>query len=201
MSRIKVDSFSLRTLLLAFMALPGALAIVFPSQSQAYVELNTFYFSEALSNGSSQTMSRMFIEGTLGFAIDRKGVYLVGWNYSMFTTSDVATATTAYSSTQMGPRFVMMIDKHRQWSVGLGYNLVTSATYTDGGGTSEKWKGSALKFDIGYSFELSEATMLGLRLNYSSASFIEKLASETDYSVVSYTKTHMYPSCYFIWFF
>lgn len=167
----------------------------------AFIELNAFYTGETLSTGASETTSRVFLEGAIGFQIDKKGYYLVGWNYSMFSTSDQAIETTAYSSVQMGPRFIFILDKGKNWSLGLGYNLVTSATFKAGSGTEETWKGTGLKADIGYNFPLGEDFFLGLRLNYSSATYAEKLIGETTYSTVSYSKTMIYPSIYSIFIF
>lgn len=162
----------------------------------AHVELNLFYDSDSLSTGTAATSTKMFIDGTVGFEIDRKGMYLVGWNYSLYSTSETSATTTTYASTQMGPRFLVMLDKNKNWSVGLSYNLVTTATYSDGSGTSEKWKGTGIKADLGYTFALSDSIRFGLRLNYSMTSYVEKLVGDTDYSVISYSRSTMYPSVY-----
>ncbi|HVK61451.1 MAG TPA: hypothetical protein VM432_07870 [Bdellovibrionales bacterium] len=169
---------------------------------RAHVELNTFYTSESLSMGSNSTNSRMFIEGAIGFSIDKKSTYLVGWNYSMMTTSDAkGSDTTSYSSTQMGPRFLWFMTKDKSWSLGLGYYLVTTATFSTNGGESVKWRGTALKADVGYNFPVSENLYLGIRLNYSSATYSEKIEGETELENVSYAKTAMYPSLYAVYVF
>ena len=66
---------------------------------RAHVEVNAFYTGEALSAGSTMTSNRTFIEAAIGFSIDKKAQYNVGWNYSMMSMSDVSTTTTTYSST------------------------------------------------------------------------------------------------------
>jgi hypothetical protein len=182
-----------------FVSLALILGLSLPAK--AHIELNGFYASESLTEAATSSASRMFLEFTVGFEIDKKGDYLVGWNYSMFSTTDTATATAKYASTQMGPRFLMMLDKAKNWSFGLGYYVVTSATYESGPGSSEKWKGRALKVDVGYSFPISDKWYMGLRGNYSSASYDERLVGATGYSVVAYSKTLLYPSVYTVLFF
>lgn len=170
--------------------------------ANAFAELNVFYFSEGLTTDASTTGTRMFIDASVGAELGRKNNYLVGWNYTMHSTSDAGTATTTYSSTQMGPRFVYIIDSARQWSVGLGYYLVTSGTYdSGGGGTAPKWKGSALKFDFGYSFPVADSLFMGLRFNYSQASYVEQITGETTFATIAYSKTSMYPSLYMVFYF
>lgn len=177
------------------------LALGFTTEAQAFVELNTFYFSDAMSAAATTSSNRMNIEAALGFAVDNKNRYLVGWGYNMMTSTDASTTTATYSSTQMGPRFIVGIDKNNEWTVGLAYYLVTNASYDSGGGSSVTWKGTALKFDLGYSFKLSDSFMLGIRGNYSSASYTEQLVGSTTYSAVGYSRTSMYPSLYTIYYF
>ena len=181
----------------------AVLAIFFaaPARAQIYAELNVFYLSDTLNTGSAVVSTRMFIDTSLGFQVDKGGRFLAGWGYSMHSTSHATTTTTTYSSTQMGPRFVYHIDRNKNWSVGAGYYLVTSATYNSGSGDGEKWKGTAIKADFGHNFNLTNEFLLGLRLNYSSASYVEKLVGTETYSTVSYTKVMMYPSVYMIYLF
>lgn len=176
------------------------LAALLPaSRAHAFIELNAFYFSDTMAADSSASSNRMFVEGTLGFMIDKKGEYLVGWAYGMFNATDTTTSSITYASTQMGPRFVWVIDKAKNWSLGLGYYLVTSATYN--AGTEEKWKGSAIKADAGYNFNVTDRFQMGVRLNYSAATYTEKLVGATTYSEVSYTRSFIYPSLYSMYLF
>ena len=182
------------TLLALFLTLAAEPAL-------AHLELNAYYSSGTMNTGSAETNTSMFIEGALGFTIDKKGQYLVGWGYNMVSTTEAGTGTTVYSSTQMGPRFLWFVDKSKNWSVAFAYYLVTSATYTPDGGTAEKWKGTGLKLDAGYNFPVNDSFSLGVRMNYSSATYIEKLTNDTTYEQVSYTNSQIYPSLYLVWLF
>jgi hypothetical protein len=164
--------------------------------ASAYFELNTYYYSETVNTGSAATKGRMLVDVSLGFAVDKDGKYQVGWNYSTHSSTDTATTTTTYVSTQMGPRFIWFFTKAKTMNLGVSYNLVTKGTYTPDGGTSEIWNGTGLKADIGYNFAVGESTFLGLRLNYSSASYTSKLVGATDYSESANLVSYIYPSIY-----
>ncbi|MES2963342.1 MAG: hypothetical protein V4760_05595 [Bdellovibrionota bacterium] len=171
--------------------------------AHAFAEINLFYFTDAMSASATTANNRMNYEISVGFAVDKKNQYLVGWGYNTLTSSDTGASGVAstYSSTQMGPRFIYAIDKNNEWTVGLAYYLVTNATYDDGSGSSVKWKGTALKFDFGYNFPASGNFLIGVRMNYSSASYTEQLVGSTTYSAVGYTRTSMYPTLYGIYLF
>lgn len=182
-----------RSLVTIFMMLASVFAA---KNADAYFELNSFYTSETMNTGSTETKSRMFIEACLGFAIDKDSRYMLGWNYGVFNTTNTATTTTTYSSTQMGPRFTWFFNKSKSWSLGVAYNIVTTANYDSGTGSSAKWTGTAIKADLGYNFALTESWLLGVRLNYSSATYVSQLVGSTTYSTTSNTALFMYPSIY-----
>jgi hypothetical protein len=177
--------------------------IAWAPKAHGFLEFNTFYSNESLGLvGSTDTNNRLFWEVCLGFGIDKKSDYNVGWDYSSYSTSDsVDSVTTTYASTQMGPRFIVYFDKEHQWSLGLGYYLVTTGAYTSGSAPSETWKGTALKFDIGYNFPVTTSFFLGVRMNYSSASYASTLVGASTYSTDAHTKSIIYPSVYGIWMF
>jgi hypothetical protein len=176
--------------------------IAFVQKASAYVELNGFYFNDSLTVGTAASANRLFIEGSLGFAVDSHKKYNIGWNYSTQSTSDVANGKTAtYSSSQMGPRFLIFLDRNNAWSLGFGYYLVSKASYDDGNGNSATWKGTAYKVDIGYNFPVTESLLAGIRMNYSGASYSEQIVGSTTYSNVSYTRSIIYPSLYAVYIF
>lgn len=178
-----------------------ALVLLLSERSFAFAELNVFYLSDALTISTSNTSSRMFIEGAIGFAVDKKKKYNIGWAYAMHSAQDKKTATEKYSATQMGPRFLYVIDKNGAWTIGVGYYLVSKAKYNDGIGSEPEWKGSAIKVDAGYNFPLAENFFAGIRMNYSAASYNEQLVQSTTYSNVSYKRTLIYPSLYSVFMF
>lgn len=178
----------------------GICLALFPAAASAFVELNAFYYSEAATQATTTSGTRMFIEAAVGFKVDKKGQFLAGWGYATHSHTDTGTTSTTYTSTQMGPRFVWLIDKDRTWGLGFAYYIVTSASY-DGGSSAETWKGTAMHLDLGYNLPVSEDFLVGLRLNYSSATFTEKLVGSSNYSEIAYAKTYMYPSVAAIYMF
>lgn len=168
--------------------------------ASAYIELNTFYMNESMNTGATESSSRMFIDGSIGVSVDRKGHYLIGWNYSLSNVTQSTTTSTTYSSSQMGPRFIWFFTRSKSWSLGLTYNILTTANYTAESSSAEKWTGMAIKADLGYNFELSEKAYLGIKLNYSTASYNSKLVDSTDYSTISNNASFIYPSLSFVYF-
>jgi hypothetical protein len=172
----------------------GLLVFTASERASAFVEVNGFFFNDTLTIGTTNSTSRMIFEGAIGFAVDRKKRYNVGWNYSMHSATDKTTTTAKYTASQMGPRLLWILDKKGNWSAGFGYYLVSKAKYDDGQGNAPEWKGSAFKVDAGYNYEISENFFAGIRLNYSSASYSEQLVQSTTYSNVSYKRSMIYPS-------
>lgn len=169
---------------------------IFSWSASAYLELNTFYSSDNFKNSSTTTNTVTLYDVSIGFAVDKKGLYLVGWNYTGHSTSKTTTTSESYASTQMGPRFLFHFDKQKMYSLGFAYNLSTKATFNNGTSTYT-WKGTGLKADLGVNFPIGENTFLGLRLNYSSTSYNEQLQNTTTYTQVSYSRAFIYPSIYF----
>jgi hypothetical protein len=168
-------------------------------RAEAFIEINLFYDSDALSTPSSASDTKTYYEACLGFGIDSKGRYLVGWDYSSFSKTDSGTTSSTYTSTQMGPRFIFMFGKDKQWSLGVGYYLVTTGDY-NASNTDKQLTGTAFKVDAGYNFPMTDDFMLGIRLNYSAATYTSQLVGGS-YSGISDTVNLIYPSVYAIaWF-
>ncbi len=187
----RVDFFLQKIVLIV----PVLLVLLVSLQSRAggFMELNAFYFSDAATVSTTSTRTEMLFDGCLGFDIDKTGMYQVGWNYSSHSVSDASTTTTTYTSAQMGPKFVFYFNKERTWALAGAYNLITTATYSTGGSTAEKWRGTSMNIEFGYGLPLSEAMRLGLRLIYSAASYTE-VVTTSSLTTVSYARTLIYPA-------
>ncbi len=174
--------------------------LISSSLTHAYVEVSGFYSSDSFTTSSTYGSTAMFLELSVGFKVSKKGHFLVGWNYASYGTTSETTTSETYTSTQMGPRFIWFFTKNKTWNVGLSYNLVTSAAYSDGSSEVE-WRGTGTKLDVGYNLELSENSMGCLRLNYSTTAYTEEFIGGTSYGTVSYARTHIYPSIAYIYTF
>ncbi|MEK6556661.1 MAG: hypothetical protein AABZ31_15535 [Bdellovibrionota bacterium] len=160
----------------------------------AVIDMNVFYFTDTTSGETDSSHSVTAYAFYFGFSIDKKGRYVAGWNYASYTTATEDDATTIdYSSTQMGPAFIIYLDRDHNWRLGLAYNLETNATYERTGAAEEEWRGTGIAADIGYQFYFSEMFSLGARLNYQQSSYSETV-TDTTKEDVSYSKDLIYPS-------
>lgn len=82
------------------------------------------------------------------------------------------------------------LHRTRTRSFGFAYYIVTKASYNDGTGAgAETWKGTALHVDGGYNLPVGETFFICIRMNYSMATYTEKIIGSTTYSTISYRKT------------
>jgi hypothetical protein len=178
------------------MAALMAIALAAPPRANAYFfDVNAFYLSDSSSVSSASSASSKLTYGlTLGVNIDKKGAWLVGWNYEALSLSDTASSsTTTYATTQMGPKFYVFFDKDRSWFLSAAYNISTKATYASGAASSQDWTGTAIAASFGYQGEVGSGAYMGLRLNYNAGSYSESAVGGT-YSTISNSRTVIYPS-------
>jgi hypothetical protein len=186
------------TLLLAF-----ALILLSPKAHAFITDLNFFYYSDSFKIASATTQSRIFGDLAIGVDLDKKGRFYVAWNigYVSAADTDAATSTnTTFSVLEMGPKLGYFLDKDKIWSLALtyNYNLLVIGTYSNGG-TAETWRGSSIKFELGYTPQVSESFWVGVKLIYHSQSFNEKIVGSSDYTQVAYTRAMIYPALNLSW--
>lgn len=165
-----------------------------------YFETNFYYMSDNFVAASTTANGRTFLEATLGFSSDRKGRFILGWDYLSLsaTDTDAAAATATLTATAMGPKLLIFFDRNRMWSLGLGYLLSATGSYSaSAGATAETWTGTLMKGDLGFNYWTSSETwMIGVRLNYAAATFNRQLVSGS-YTELSYTRAFIYPTINF----
>lgn len=169
-----------------------------PAQA-TYLETNFYYMTDNFTSANTTANGHTFLEAMLGFSSDRKGRFILGWDYLSITASDTESSTTviSLSATAMGPKFMYYIDRARMWNIGLGYLLSATGTYSAGAGsTSETWTGTLLKGDLGFNYWSNDTWMIGVRLNYAAATFNRQMVSGS-YTEESYTRNFIYPTLNF----
>lgn len=160
----------------------------------AVVDFNVYYLSDTLSTTTDDTVNHTIYSAFIGFALDKKAYFNLGWNYGTYSTETQAgTTKKTYNSTQMGPGMLIYFDKDHQWVLGFSYNLSIEGTYKNGTATEQKWDGTAMAGFFGAQFLVGDFVFVGARLNYSSTSYTEKVVGST-LTEVSYTKSMIYPS-------
>ena len=158
------------------------------------LDSNLFYLSDALSITSDTTATKMFADFSVNLDLSKKGDITIGWSYSIISISDEVSGTeTTFGLSEMGPRFGYYIDKERYWGLFLTYNIQSTAKYQSGA-TDVEWRGSSLKFELGYRPEILENLVAGMHLIYYAASFSEELTGSTSFSLISNSRSIIYPA-------
>ncbi len=169
-----------------------------PAKSEAILGLNTFYLSEQTTAAATTTATKTIWVFDALFSPAGAKRFFMGWNIMGVSTSDAATTTTTFTSSDMGPKFLWYFTKSGNWSLALSYNLLVTAKYN--AGTDETWTGSSLLVELGYMPDITENFSAGVKLNYYSGSYSKQIISTTT-TDVSYKKTLIMPSVGFVYHF
>lgn len=169
--------------------------------AQLFLETNAFYYSDGLKVGSTTTDTTMLLDFALGFTLDKRGQWVMGWNYSMHTASTSGGSTEDYSSTEMGPKVLYFFDKDRSWSSSFTYNLIVDGSYkASASAATQTLRGSSMRFDVGYGAPITESLRLGGKIIYNASSFNEEIDTTT-LTQVSYSRTFIYPALHLSYMF
>lgn len=116
----------------------------------------------------------------------------MGWTVNSTELSDGTSSTTAYKTTEMGPKLGIFLDNKKTWAVFFSYYMNTSLHFNDGV-TEQIWRGTALKTEVGYTAQMTDRLFAGVYLHIYQANFSEQILGAT-INAVSYTKTLTYPA-------
>jgi hypothetical protein len=161
-----------------------------------FVESNIFYYSNTASTATELQDTDMAIDFTVGLDLTRTGSLVAGWSY--LTVSDAGTVgstVTTIASSGMGPKLKYYLNKKKNWNIGLTYILNSSTTYASTGATSEEWRGTIIKAELGYGMEFTETVYMGFNLNYYSTALTESIVGSA-FTTISYSQGLIYPSFY-----
>lgn len=167
------------------------------------VNINTLYFSDTLTTSTSAVTTRTQYDLGIGIHIGSKKMVLAQLLYGSYSAADTANSITqTYSVTDMGINFGFYIGKARNWIFDIAYMLISKAKYNDGtGGTGVEWRGTAIKADFGYLFDIDENFQFSTKLYYYSPSFTEQVTDTTTLATVSYRRATIYPGFALYWVF
>lgn len=167
------------------------------TNANAFVfDTNVFYFSDKITATEDSAHNTTYFDLLVGFDLDKKGMYQVGWNYSSHasTTDNDGDEVIYKTTTQMGPGFVAYLNKSRSLRFGFAYNYKLVADYKANGGDEEEWRGTSMVANFGYQIRFDSAFSLGLRFNYVGATIEESIDTSNVKDEVSHKKTIIYPS-------
>ncbi len=158
-----------------------------------FVDFNFLYLNDSTKVDTTGTNTSTLMDFAIGYDVDKKGEFQLGWAYSTRATSSGAGTPETYASTEMGPQFKWYFTKDRTWSIHATYLLIGNATFKAlGGGAEQKWRGSGYKVDFGYGAPLSENFRLGMYLVYHTSNFNERVTGST-LDTIAYSRTFMLP--------
>ena len=127
----------------------------------------------------------------VGAGIGRKGYFLLGPSYSIWTKSHKPNSTADAEEVSMGEfgaTLIAYMNKAKNWKIELTYcpNITGTRTVS---GTEQDIAGSSFMIDLGYHFNMTERFILGGSLGYYSTSIATKTISSTETEISeSYTQ-------------
>lgn len=138
----------------------------------------------------------------IGIHIGSKKYMVAQLVYGSFNATDSDdTVTQTYTQTDMGFNFGFYIGRGRNWIIDVAYMMTSKAKFSDGSGNDVEWRGTSIKADIGYLFEMDENFQFSAKLFYYMPAFIEQISNTTTIEQVSYRRTTMYPGFAIYWVF
>lgn len=103
-----------------------------------FVDFNFLYLNDSTKVDTTGTNTSTLMDFAIGYDVDKKGEFQVGWAYSTRATSSGAGTPETYASTEMGPQFKWYFTKDRTWSIHATYFLIGNATFKALGGGAEQ---------------------------------------------------------------
>jgi hypothetical protein len=179
------------------------LFLMIPKAFAGVVTLNSLYYSDALTTSTEAKNTRTQYDLAVGIHIGSKKSVLAQLIYGSYASNDTSNSITrAYTQTDMGINFGFYIGKQRNWIFDIAYMITSKAKYNDGTGASEiEWRGTAIKADFGYLFDMDENFQFSTKLFYYAPTFIEEVSNTTTLTAVSYKRVSMYPGFAIYWVF
>lgn len=170
--------------------------------SRAYAglfgELNLFYNTDTFATDTTSTSSKTFYALDIYANLESKHYLFAGFHVDQVNLQESPSGTqTSFSSQNMGPMFLWLIDKRKTYSFAAGYNLVAKGSYNNGTQT-ETLAGTGIFATIAAMPEVAENFFIGIKLNYYSLSY-PKSTVDTTTTDVSYSRTLIFPSISMAW--
>lgn len=163
-------------------------------------ELGLFYFSDDLASTNNATSSRTIYDFAILMTSEGRQTIGIGWNYAGVSSEDEAGGVaTSYSSTETGPKFSYLFGREQNWYLGLAYNLLAKAQFSQGAGSEAEWRGTSIKAEFGYLPRINGKLNVGVKLNYHQATYNEQITNSTTLTETTNKKTMIYPTFALVW--
>jgi hypothetical protein len=169
-----------------------------PCFAGIYGEVNGYYNTDTFVTSSTSSSSKTFYGLDIYANLETKHYLFAGFHVDQVgITDNNGTTTSTFSSQNMGPMFLWLIDKRKIYSLALGYDLVAKGTY-DSGSSNSKLSGTGIFATFAAMPEVAENFYIGIKLNYYSLSYSKSEVGSAS-SDVSYSRSLIFPSISFAW--
>ena len=159
-------------------------------------DFNAFYYSDSNKLDVEDSNNRTNFDLFIGLDLDKKGQYVVGWNYNSISISEKdGSDESTFASSDMGPKFLAYLNKDLNWSLSVAYSLNAVASYKSPSSSTEvELRGTSILASLGYITKLGDNLCIGANINYYAGSYDEQFDSSDNFSKVSYSQNEIYPS-------
>ena len=160
------------------------------------VDVNGLYMSDTLDQTTEATSTKMMADASVGISLVQDQWFLIGLSFlSGNVTDKSAGVTNSWSTTDLGLRLFVFIDRIKNWGLGVDYNIDARGKIVTGAST-EYWRGSSYKIDFGYTPLLFHKVYFGVRVNYYVAAYDQSSSDNITFVAEKNTRTMLYPSLY-----
>ncbi len=154
-------------------------------------DLSFFYTSDSATAAADQTRTTTIYSASILLDVNKKERFFIGWNYLSFGTAEAGLVEDTFAQTSMGPSFMYIPTKSKNWSIEFSYHLIMSASTSSVSGS--QWTGTSMLGSVGYMPEMNEGLRVGLKLNYLGSTYAKETIATT-VNDISYTRSYIYPS-------
>lgn len=163
-----------------------------------FAEFNGYLATDSFTTTGSATTSRSFYALDIYANLEKKNRIFAGFHVDQISFSDGdGTTTRTLTGMNMGPMFLVAINKDQTYTLSAGYLLKATGAYNNGA-TSSDLTGTGMFAVLSMMPEFAENWFGGLKLNYYSLSYTKSSVGTTAEDV-SYTRTLMFPSIGLAW--
>lgn len=161
-----------------------------PAPAAFLLDVGGSYLSDDLTTSSTRKFSRLYYGLGAYFTLN-KNIW-AGWSYSGLNHSDdLSSGQTDFASTDTGPVVKWQFGRNQIFTAGLGFNVISRATFTNST-RDENWEGTSFLVNLGVNPEVAEGWRIGATLNYYAASYTKKKVNSVESSAAN-TKTWIFP--------
>lgn len=162
-----------------------------------YGEVGGFFSSDTFTTSSDSTDARTYFSLDLIASLDNKQRFYAGFHVHQLSINTETEEKSEYSTLDMGPMLMWVIDQKKNFSLTVGYNVTAQATLNNGDATSDL-TGTSLMASVGIMPEVADDLYLGVRINYYNATYSrETIDGATE--DVSYSRSIIFPTFVISW--